>query len=854
MPAQDYGLFGNPSTSTPINTPGLTYKASNYMLQPVVSSGATDDSTPFNNSNLSYSQSDVDKLPINSYQQSLANNPSSYYSPMNDASGYDKYLGNPTAGSRGGRGNVGANEEYRDFMADRNASVNRTPNASPTTSPTGGGSRAQSTGPAPIPQVLISQNLSQRTPSGSVYAPDLSAYNDSSLFNYTGPGGADEYTYGQGLRTGGADYSIFGSPADIANPYYEGQFAPRPETVGPADGAIGMSPIQLPSDLPQINADVSMPAFNGITPRPPISAGDLTYQQTIDEMGIFGPDNLPPSTTFPSPGDMTETDKQYQDMLNQSLMDNQTQAETAMGDRSGFADFNAVDSSMADNQAQADMAMGDRAGYQDSERLLARDVASGMADNLETLMEQGTRLQTMYDNSTARQQAGERENLLQNQDVEAANYQRALDAQKIEIDKQRYNTQINNPTADFSGYMRNYGSGFTEPQASISDVTDATPMQFANNAGQMEARNTSIFDAKREDSPFAKGPAQEIKNIFDEQQNYEVPASEMSPGEVGLVNGLLEGAEAVYKGAFSVDGSGTDRVKTPAESAAWDKYYGYKNAGIAALNKGEIDVKAFNELKGKAGSDTVINHFVDTNKNPLINNSIANTANVLYQAMDVITGDDTIKDGITDFFQQKKGVDNDKPLGSVSEEIAKAKEATAQRKKIQENIFTPGPMKFAAAASKPGPALVKKDKPSRTPVAKEAEAAKNAESAKKAAAKAKADAEAKARAKAKADAEAKARAEQARSKAAARAKAEAAAKAKAKKAADEAARKARENARKPTPAPKRVKVSYNRNKPTPVKKSKPAGRGPQPSRPTRTTGSRGGRGNVGARRRLTGGR
>ena len=61
MPAQDYGLFGNPSTSTPINTPGLTYNASNYMLQPVVSSGATDDSTPFNNSNLSYSQSDVDK-------------------------------------------------------------------------------------------------------------------------------------------------------------------------------------------------------------------------------------------------------------------------------------------------------------------------------------------------------------------------------------------------------------------------------------------------------------------------------------------------------------------------------------------------------------------------------------------------------------------------------------------------------------------------------------------------------------------------------------------------------------------------------------------------------------------------
>ncbi len=634
-----------------------------------------------------------------------------------------------------------SNEQYR------NSSLYNPP-SSPAAAVSGGGSRAQSAGPAPIPEVLISQDLSQRTPSGSVYAPDLSAYNDSSLFNYTGPGGVDEYTYGQGLRTGGADYSIFGSPADIANPYYEGQFAPMTQTVpvGPADGAISMNPVQLPGDLPQIevSADVSMPGFVGGG-----SPADLTYQQTIDEMGIFGPNNPPPSTTFPSPGDMTETDKQYQDMLNQSLMDNQTQAETAMGDRTGYSDKSTtttIPGLTMDDTADIERGMAapetlmsggspnGRGGFDlyydrddvpkmsldpntlETSDSVARDVAAGMAENLETLMEQGTRLQTMYDVAEGRQRAGERENLLQNQDVEAANYQRALDAQKIELDKQRYNTQISNPTADFSGYMRNYGSGFVEPQASISDVTDATPMQFANNAGQMEARNTSIFDAKREDSPFAKGPAQEIKNIFDEQQNYEVPASEMSPGEVGLVNGLLEGAEAVYEGAFSVDGSGTDRVKTPAESAAWDKYYGYKNAGIEALNKGEIDVKAFNELKGKAGSDTVINHFVDTDKNPLINNSIANTANVLYQAMDVITGDDSIKDGITDFFQQKKGVDDDTPLGSIGEEIAKAKEATAQRKEVQENIFTPGPMKFAAVASKPEPVVVKKDKPSREPV------------------------------------------------------------------------------------------------------------------------------------------
>ena len=55
---------------------------------------------------------------------------------------------------------------------------------------------------------------------------------------------------------------------------------------------------------------------------------------------------------------------------------------------------------------------------------------------------------------------------------------------------------------------------------------------------------------------------------------------------------------------------------------------------------------------------------------------------------------------------------------------------------------------------------------------------------------------------------------------------------------------------KPVSKPK-VKVSYNKNKPVAVK-SKPS-RTPTP-KPSRTTGSRGGRGNVGARKRLTGGR
>jgi hypothetical protein len=180
---------------------------------------------------------------------------------------------------------------------------NRTPSPVNTT---GRSSAATVANAVPTTPVLTSKVFRQRTPSGTIYAPDLSAYNDSSLFNYTGPGGLDEYTYGQGLRTGGADYSIFGTPADVANPYYEGQFGEGyTEPAGVADAAINMPAVELPEGVqpvnPEVSADVSMPAFNGITPRPPSSAGDLTYQQTIDEMGIFGPDNPPPSTMFPSP-------------------------------------------------------------------------------------------------------------------------------------------------------------------------------------------------------------------------------------------------------------------------------------------------------------------------------------------------------------------------------------------------------------------------------------------------------------------------------------------------------------------------------------------------------------------------
>ena len=130
----------------------------------------------------------------------------------------------------------------------------------------GGGGGSGGVSQTPIPKVVLNpQDLSQRTPSGSMYAPDLSAYNDSSLFNYTGPGGVNEYTYGQNLPYQGAGYDIWGSPADAPNPYYEGQFGGgfvEPVAQGPADGAIGLPPIDLPTGVAATNNNPSVGSSN----------------------------------------------------------------------------------------------------------------------------------------------------------------------------------------------------------------------------------------------------------------------------------------------------------------------------------------------------------------------------------------------------------------------------------------------------------------------------------------------------------------------------------------------------------------------------------------------------------------
>ena len=165
----------------------------------------------------------------------------------------------------------------------------------------GGGGRGSSAPSAPVLNTRMPLN---RIPSGSVYAPDLSAYNDSSLFNYTGPGGASEYTYGQNLPYQGAGYNIWGSPTDVANPYFWGQFANTAETgaaTGPADAAINMPAVEMPAGVPSTNTTTGGGNVGGGTGP---GGKDLTYQETLD---YFNLNPYAQSTTFPSPGGSNPT-------------------------------------------------------------------------------------------------------------------------------------------------------------------------------------------------------------------------------------------------------------------------------------------------------------------------------------------------------------------------------------------------------------------------------------------------------------------------------------------------------------------------------------------------------------------
>jgi hypothetical protein len=156
-----------------------------------------------------------------------------------------------------------------------------------------------------------------------MYAPDLSEYLNSSLFDYAGPGGLDEYTYGQGLRTDGAGYDIWGTPTDVPNPYYWGQFGEgfvEPEEPGIADGVISLPPIDMPAGVPPTNnnPNVGTPDTNFPTGGGGNGDKDLNYFETLAAMGIDPSDA--PSTTFPGPNDkLIEEAIMNQDAVKETL-------------------------------------------------------------------------------------------------------------------------------------------------------------------------------------------------------------------------------------------------------------------------------------------------------------------------------------------------------------------------------------------------------------------------------------------------------------------------------------------------------------------------------------------------------
>jgi hypothetical protein len=206
----------------------------------------------------------------------------------------------------------------------------------------GGGGGGGSPASAPSAPFSLSQDLSQRPLSGTQYAPDLSAYNDSSLFNYTGPGGLSEYTYGQGLPYQGAGYDIWGTPTDMVNPYYTGQFAP--ESTGVADGAISLPPVDMPAGVAPTNNNPNVGTSNAnIVPQGTGPGGkDLTYQETLD---YFNLNPYAQSTTFPSPAGANPSlfDRQLAEMspeqiarMNQILADETRMQQGQLG--SGFKD------------------------------------------------------------------------------------------------------------------------------------------------------------------------------------------------------------------------------------------------------------------------------------------------------------------------------------------------------------------------------------------------------------------------------------------------------------------------------------------------------------------------------------
>ena len=190
---------------------------------------------------------------------------------------------------------------------------------------------------------FLSQDLRQRTPSGTIYNPSMEAFDNASLFNYEGPGGVAEYTYGQGLPI---DYGVYGTPPG-PNLYYEGQFGEGFVEPGVADSAIELPAVTMPDGVPQV------PSNNASNKKK-----DLTYAETIAEMGIAPGDA--PSTLFPGPGQEISSTKQANMPGFNGMNPNFLVSQADQGPDIGLANYTNNGTVSSEDQARFDAAKMER--------------------------------------------------------------------------------------------------------------------------------------------------------------------------------------------------------------------------------------------------------------------------------------------------------------------------------------------------------------------------------------------------------------------------------------------------------------------------------------------------------------
>ena len=95
---------------------------------------------------------------------------------------------------------------------------------------------------------------------------------------------------------------------------------------------------------------------------------------------------------------------------------------------------------------------------------------------------------------------------------------------------------------------------------------------------------------------------------------------------------------------------------------AWDEYSKYKHYAGLALKEGDITPEQFNYIKGKAGANTVMNHYIDREKHPFLHGISSNLANAYYQFDQSWRGDQPWSKAFSDYWQQDEGAEDTTPL------------------------------------------------------------------------------------------------------------------------------------------------------------------------------------------------